>query len=117
MIKSINSTGQHITVQGGSLSLPYLNTSTLSVGQLRFNPSTQNIEVYDGYSWYNMQSNVEIDLNSHTKEIIAWAEKKMLQENTRQLLAKENPTLADLLQQAQDLEQQISMIESLLKIS
>ena len=56
MIKTVNGTGRYVMVNGGFPATTYINPSpnAMTVGDLRFNPSRQSFEVYDGFSWVQM---------------------------------------------------------------
>lgn len=94
MIKGINSNSRHVVVTGGSTSQPYVNPTSLSSGQLRYNPSTQNIEIYDGTMWQQMYSSyASVDLSEESKQILAWAAEKMRKEKELEELCEKYPGL------------------------
>ena len=93
MIRGINGS-DFISVSGGQMNLPYINGSALSSGQMRFNPGTQNIEIYDGISWQSIvPSYVNVDLPGYVKETINWANQKMNEERQIDELCKKYPGL------------------------
>jgi hypothetical protein len=80
MIKTVTSSGQHLFVQGGTPITNYFNTSPgyLNVGEIRFNPNAQSIEVYDGQVWRELQQgHVQVGMTPAAEAAINWAEKKM----------------------------------------
>lgn len=98
MIKTVTGSGPHLMVQGGFPSTNYFNTSAgyLNVGELRFNPNSQNVEVYDGQMWRELQqSHVQISLTHEANAALDWATKKMREEQELEALAKEYPILED----------------------
>ena len=96
MIKTIVSGSAHVTVSGGLSSAPYISPGAISAGQMRFNPNFQIYEVYDGLTWHNVSSQVQIDLSAQAKEILAWADNKMKEEAKLKELMGRNPGLKDL---------------------
>jgi len=56
MIKSITSSSPYITVTGGSPMTPYFSPGAQGAGQMRFNTSSNNIEVWDGVTWKAFRS-------------------------------------------------------------
>ena len=101
MIKHLQG-GPGISISGGLSNLPYINTSMLSSGQLRYNGSTQNIEVYDGNIWLNMSSSAPIvQLDARAIRVLDWAEKKMSEEEDLERRMKDHPGLKDAYEQFQ----------------
>ena len=99
MIKSINGGGDYLMVSNGGPVSQYFNnfSGALNVGQLRWNPNNQNMEVYDGNSWVMMNTNhVNIDLTTRTKDILSWAEYQMVQDRELRKLMEKHPGLKDL---------------------
>lgn len=98
MIKTVTSNGPHLVVQGGFPSTNYFNTSSgyLNVGDMRFNPSAQTIEVYDGQVWRELQQgHVQVGMTHTAEAAIDWAFRKMTEEKELEALAKEYPMLED----------------------
>lgn len=114
MIKNISG-GQYISVMGGSTSYPYVNMSSPSAGMVRYNGNNQNMEVYDGTSWMTISGNSSIvDLNNDAKELLEWARLKRAEENYLKNEAERNPTIKDLLNQRNDIDNKITMVKTLL---
>jgi hypothetical protein len=98
MIKTVTGSGPHLIVQGGFPSTNYFNTGSgyMSVGDMRFNPNTQNIEVYDGQVWRELQQgHVQVGLSPSANAALDWAYNKMTEEKQLEELAKEYPILED----------------------
>ena len=96
MIKNINSNSEHITVSDTTLPT-YINgfNGMQGVGNIRFNTSNQDMEVYDGNNWLTLyRGTAFIDLAYRTKEILQWAEKKMKEEEQLDALCEKYPGLA-----------------------
>lgn len=106
MIKTING-GAYLKVS--SHVGPYIDSYSVSasqggVGQMRFNPNSQTIEVWNGNSWLNIVGHADIQLNEEAVQLLNWART----ERDRQLryaeLAKTNVTIADALESVKDAE-------------
>jgi hypothetical protein len=95
MIKGINSNSQYINVnQGYPTNMPYINVGSLSAGSLRFNPSNQNMEVYDGNSWMPIMANyATVDLPDWVKATLDWAHQRMTDERNLEYLCAKYPGL------------------------
>ena len=117
MIKSIYANSPYINVAGGNPSSTYIaHGSGPGVGNMRYNPNSQNIEVFDGNLWVILQTmGAYISLDGQAISILKWAEKKMLEEAERNKLAETNPAIKDLMNQIQQKEEQINIVQTLLK--
>ena len=124
MIKGVNGSNG-IAINGGYASWPqfYNNASTSGntlIGQLRYNGSSQNLEVYDGNSWQTIGGgSATVNLTSNAIAILKWAERKMNEEYELQALAATNPTIKDLVDQMNnsvlDYQRKIAMVKTLIK--
>jgi hypothetical protein len=95
MIRNITG-GAGIIVSGSTYSAPYINTNMPSAGLVRYNAG--NIEVYDGGSWLMLQSSYPtIELDPETREILQWAQNRMVEEERMKALAQSHPAVADAL--------------------
>lgn len=90
---------------------PYINMNNPSAGIVRYNGNSQNLEVYDGYNWITMP----LELDTDTVMLLGWACKKRTEEIERDLLAHTNPTIKDLIKQIEEKEQQILVVQNLLR--
>jgi len=119
MIKSIHSSSPFITVSGGNPGSTYIgnySNNAPGVGNMRYNPNSQNIEVYDGSTWIILSAHhANINLSDETVRLLEWAKKKMLEEAERNELAKTNPAINDLMKQIKDKEEQIYVVQALIK--
>lgn len=117
MIKGINATGKYTQVTGGSSST-YINnfSGAQGVGNVRYNTSNQNMEVFDGNNWVMLNmSYASVGLTSEAESLLEWARKKRAEEIERDLLAHTNPTIKDLIKQIEEKEQQILVVQNLLR--
>lgn len=115
MIKSITQ-GVGIEVMGSTSPYPYVNMTNPSAGMVRYNGVNSSFEVYDGYSWCIINSSsIQVKLDEETLSILAWAKAKRNEEIERDLLAAVSPAVKDLIKQIEEKEEQILIIQKLLK--
>jgi len=118
MIRGINGQGRYTIVTSGSPGPTYVNGSSGSqgVGNMRFNTSNQSFEVYDGYNWIMLNSSyTSVGLTSEAEALLDWAKQKRDEEMALNVLAATNPTIADLLEQKNNLDHKIKVVQILLK--
>ena len=117
MIKSIYTNGPFLNVSGGTPANTYISHGTgPGVGNMRYNPNSQNIEVFDGSTWIIVSSSsASISLDGQAINILKWAEKKMLEEAERNKLAETTPAIRDLMDQIREKEEQVRIVQTLLK--
>ena len=116
MIKAVRGTGS-IIVNGGHPSYPYfpMNNNPMT-GMVRFNPSNQNTEVFDGAGWSGQSSAVPmIGLSPDAEAAITWAITKMENEAYILGLSKEYPAVKELMDQQNDIKHKIDMVVALVK--
>lgn len=117
MIKNISGAGRYISVTGSPGST-YVNnySGAQGVGNMRYNTSSQNIEVYDGSIWIPMQTGyASVAMTPEAESLLDWAKQKRNEEFESEALAKSNPTIADLLAQKNKIDEQISIVKTLIK--
>jgi len=117
MIKSIHSSSPFLTVSGGNPGSTYIgNFNGTGVGNMRYNPNSQNIEVYDGSTWIIFSSqHSTINLSDEAVSLLQWARKKRDEEFEMEQLAKTNSTIKDLVTQIKDKQEQIKVVQTLIK--
>ena len=119
MIKSIHSDSPFLTVSGGNPGSTYIgnySTNAPGVGNMRYNPNSQNIEVYDGSSWIILSAHhANINLSDEAVSLLQWARKKRDEELDIERLAQTSPVIKDLVNQIKDKEEQIKVVQTLLK--
>jgi hypothetical protein len=118
MIKTISTSSPFITVSGGNPGSTYIGnySNAAGVGNMRYNPNNQNIEVYDGSTWIILSAHhANISLSDETVRLLEWAKKKMLEEAERNKLAETNPAIKDLMEQIKEKQEQIHIVQTLLK--
>ena len=119
MIKSIHSSSPFLTVSGGNPGSTYIgnySNNAPGVGNMRYNPNSQNIEVYDGSTWIILSAHhTNINLSDDAVSLLEWARKKRDEDLERERLAQTNPVIKDLVNQIKDKEEQIKVVQTLLK--
>ena len=118
MIKNIAATGKYLQVSGGSFST-YVNNfnGAQGIGNMRFNTSNQNMEVFDGNGWITINMGyTSLGLTQDAESILDWAKKKMQEERDLEQLAQINPTVADLVKTIKEKQEQIRIVRNLTEI-
>ena len=117
MIKSIHSSSPFLTVSGGNPGSTYIgNFNGTGVGNMRYNPNSQNIEVYDGSTWVILSAHHStINLTPEAVSLLEWARKKRDEELELERLAETNSTIKDLVMQIKDKQEQIKVVQTLIK--
>ena len=94
MIRNITSSGRYVNVVGGGGGAPYINSGSQSAGMMRYNTSSQNVEVYDGTGWQQLDSGyVQVGLNGEAESLLDWAREERNRQVQREELIKKNPAL------------------------
>lgn len=105
-IKSINNYGRYINVSisgGGGVYNNY--SSAQGVGNMRFNTSTQNIEVWDGSNWMMLgASHADINLSIEAQELLDWAKQKKQEESELEELCNTHPGVQEAYERLQILK-------------
>jgi hypothetical protein len=68
----------------------------MSAGMVRYNSSSQNLEVYDGNSWLALSGSADVGLSPEAQQVMDWAYKKMIEEEQLEALLAKHPGLRDL---------------------
>jgi len=111
MIRNITG-GAGITVTGSAYSAPYINTNIPSAGMVRY--INGNLEVYDGSSWLVLLSGYPtVELDGETREIIRWAQNRMVEEERMKALAAKHSAVADALAAQQRAEEAVRIAVAL----
>ena len=116
MIKNITPIGRYITVSGGFASAAGISgySGLQGVGNMRYNTSTQNIEVFDGNAWMQLSmSSSSIGLNSEAESLLDWARKKRDEELAWQSLANDCEAVKIALTNLEKAKQQLDITAKL----
>ena len=111
MIKNITPIGRYITVSGGN-SNTYVNgySGAQGVGNMRFNTSTQNMEVFDGNSWMTLNMDyASVGLNNDAESLLDWARKKRDEEMKWYSLASSNEAVRIALEQLEQAKTRLEL--------
>jgi hypothetical protein len=115
MIKSITPSGRYITVSGSNANT-YVNgySGAQGVGNMRYNTSTQNMEVFDGNSWIMLSMDyASVGLNSEAESLLDWARKKRDEELAWQSLANDCEAVRIALTNLEKAKQQLDITAKL----
>ena len=120
MIDGISVTSKYMSAHGGHGGTTYINGmhGAQGVGNMRYNTSSQKMEVFDGSAWIIINSNIaSVGLTGEAESLLDWAKQKRDEERTLEYLAEENTTIKDLVNQIKEKQEQIKMVQTLLKSS
>ena len=115
MIKDIHASGRYVQVQGGSSST-YVNgySGLQGVGNMRYNTTSQNMEVFDGNNWITLNMGyASVGLNGEAESLLDWARKKRDEELAWESLAKDNQAVKIALDNLEKAKQQLDITAKL----
>ena len=96
MIKNIYSGSNHIQINPGYGNVPPISPGAQSAGMLRWNTSSNTIEVYNGVAWFSVDTTANISLSDSAQSALDWAVNKMQEEDRLKSLMDRHPGLKDL---------------------
>ena len=92
------------------------STGNSLIGQLRYNGTSQNLEVYDGNTWLTMTSRYPtIDLAPHVQAVVTWAQTKMAEESRLRELATKHPAVEDALEAVRQAQERVKIVAALVQ--
>ena len=115
MISNIMPTGRYIQVSGGSAST-YINnySGSQGVGNMRYNTSTQRMEVYDGNNWQGLNlGSASVGLNGEAESLLDWAREKRNEELEWKSLAEKNQAVKIALDNLEQARRQLDITAKL----
>jgi hypothetical protein len=115
MIKDICSSGRYVQVSSGGAST-YVNgySGLQGVGNMRYNTTNQNMEVFDGNSWVMLNMGVaSVGLSGEAESLLDWARKKRDEEMMWQSLANDNKAVKIALDNLEQARQQLDITAKL----
>lgn len=117
MIKGITPSGRYVTVSGGGASTYVNNYSGLQgVGNMRYNTTNQNIEVFDGNNWIMLNMDyASVGLNGEAESLLDWAREKRNKEILYESMAKEHTAVKNALDSLKRAEEQLDLVYKLSK--
>lgn len=87
---------------------PYINNSPNS-GTVRYNTMSQNLEVFDGYSWINISTHAQFSLSPEVCKVFDWAAKRMKREQEIEEYAERYPIVASVKAQLDNIQEQMDV--------
>ena len=111
MINNILPSGRYMQVSGGNAST-YVNgySGAQGVGNMRYNTTTQCMEVFDGNAWIMINmSSASVGLNSEAESLLDWARKKRDEEEAWYKLATTNEAVRIALEQLEQAKQRLEL--------
>ena len=115
MIKGITQSGRYLTGSNGNAST-YVNSYSgqQGVGNMRYNTSNQNMEVFDGNSWVMLNmAHASVGLNGEAESLLDWAREKRNEELAWQSLAEKNQAVKIALENLEQAKQQLNITAKL----
>jgi hypothetical protein len=115
MIKNITASGRYVTVTGGNAST-YINgnSGAQGVGNMRYNTSNQQMEVYDGNSWTMINMDyASVGLTPEVESLLDWVRSKQRQEIELLELASKNQAVLTALENVKKAQEQLTIIAHL----
>lgn len=115
MIKSIAG-GQGVVVSNSTSSWPYFQNynNNSVVGTIRYDGSTQNIQVYDGNIWHTLSNLFPmIELSPDIHELLQWTKAQRDRDFKIKELALKNTSVADAKKQLDMAKEQLDILVAL----
>ena len=115
MIKGITQSGRYITVTNGNAST-YVNgySGQQGVGNMRYNTSNQNMEVFDGNTWVTLNmAHASVGLNGEAESLLDWARQKRDEEMMWKSLANDNKAVKIALDNLEQARKQLDITAKL----
>ena len=113
MINNLTSSSTHLVTS--SFSTPYVGNNGQSAGNVRFNTTLQQMEVFDGSMWQAISQNVTVGLSWDADNAIRWAQEKMSEEIELKKLAEENAAVRIALENVKKAQEQLKITANLAK--
>lgn len=110
--------GEYLNVTSSKGAQPWINMSSTQpmIGALAYDHNSGSMKVYDGNTWMTIGGgSATVNLSANAVSILKWAEHKMFEEQRLQELAKKHPAIKDLLDQINEKQEQLKVVETLLK--
>lgn len=107
--------GRYVQISGGSSST-YVNgySGLQGVGNMRYNTSNQNMEVFDGNNWIQLNMGIaSIGLNGEAESLLDWAREKRNEEIAWKSLANENKAVKIALDNLEEARRQLDITAKL----
>jgi hypothetical protein len=114
MIKGITTSSPFLTVTGGSSMTPYISPGAQGAGQMRYNTSSNNLEVWDGVTWKEISmAYTTIDLSYEAQSLLQWARQARDKELARENRVRSNPALKKAYEAIQRAEENFDLLDKI----
>jgi len=103
--------GRYVQVSGGSAST-YINgySGLQGVGNMRYNTTSQNMEVFDGNNWVTLNMGyAQVGLNGEAESLLDWARKKRDEETEWYRLAGNSEAVRIALEQLEQARERLEL--------
>jgi len=117
MIKNVYTNGPYIT-KTDNQATNYMNnySGAQGLGNMRFNTTTQSVDVYDGMMWQPiLMGTVNLSLTPDAVAAIAWASQQRHDEMKIKELAEKYSAVADQLAAVREAEEKLRMVTRLVQ--
>jgi hypothetical protein len=111
MIKNITASSRYVQVSGGNAHT-FVNGSSGSqgVGNMRYNTSTQTMEVFDGHAWIMLNMDyASVGLSGEAESLLDWARKKRDEEDAWYRLSSSNEAVRIALEQLEQAKTRLEL--------
>jgi dipeptidase len=115
MIKGIAQSGRYTMVSSGSAST-YVNgySGAQGIGNMRYNTTNQQIEVFDGNNWIMLNMGIaSVGLTGEAESLLDWARQKRDEEMVWESLAKDNQAVKIALNNLEQARRQVDITAKL----
>ena len=110
--------GEYLNVTSNKGAQPWINMSNTQpmIGMLSYDNNSQSMKVFNGTDWMTIGGgSATVNLNPNAISILKWAEQKMREEYELKTLAEKHPSIKDLVNQIKEKEEQLKVVQTLLK--
>ena len=109
--------GRYVQVSSSGSS-NYINgySGLQGVGNMRYNTTSQNMEVYDGNNWTTLNMGyATVGLTGEAESLLDWAREQRNKQYAYEAMAKEHPAVQKALDALKRAEEQVDLIYKLSK--
>ena len=115
MLKDITASGRYVQVSGGGGST-YVNgySGLQGVGNMRYNTSNQNMEVFDGNNWVQLSMGYSsVGLTGEAESLLDWAREKRNEELLWKSMAEKSQAVKIALDHLEEARRQLDITAKL----
>lgn len=115
-ITNVTSNSPYLNVQTYQGNKPYISPGAQSAGMMRYNTSSQSVEVYDGVSWIHMGGgNATVELSPIIQTAVNWVMAQMEKEAEMKRLAEKHASVAHAIENVEQAKKELDLIYQLTK--